>query len=254
LPALACRRAAQVCQPPGLSGALGPRYDHCSMTTIRVVLAEDNVLLREGVSRLVSANEDFELAGVASDLPQLLAVIEQQDPDVVITDIRMPPSGTDEGIKAAAWLRDNRPQVGVVVLSQYTAPGYALALLEHGSAGRAYLLKERVASVDELARAIRTVAQGGSVIDPLVVDELVRSRSQRRASSLTLLTPRESEILAEMAQGKSNAAIAAALTVSERAVEKHTNSIFAKLGLSEEKDLNRRVKAVLLYLSEHEGG
>jgi DNA-binding NarL/FixJ family response regulator len=224
------------------------------MTTIRVVLAEDNVLLREGVSRLVSGNEDFELVGVASDLPQLLDVIKEQDPDVVITDIRMPPTGSDEGIQAAAWLRANRPRVGVVVLSQYTAPGYALALLEHGSAGRAYLLKERVASVDELARAIRTVAQGGSVIDPQVVDELVRSRSQRRASNLSSLTPRESEILAEMAQGKSNSAIASALTVSERAVEKHTNSIFAKLGLSEEKDLNRRVKAVLLYLSEREGG
>jgi DNA-binding NarL/FixJ family response regulator len=224
------------------------------MTTIRVVLAEDNVLLREGVSRLVSGNEDFELVGVASDLPQLLDVIKEQDPDVVITDIRMPPTGSDEGIQAAAWLRANRPRVGVVVLSQYTAPGYALALLEHGSAGRAYLLKERVASVDELARAIRTVAQGGSVIDPQVVDELVRSRSQRRASNLSSLTPRESEILAEMAQGKSNSAIASALTVSERAVEKHTNSIFAKLGLSEEKDLNRRVKAVLLYLSDREGG
>ena len=159
------------------------------MTTIRVVLAEDNVLLREGVSRLVSGNEDFELVGVASDLPQLLDVIKEQDPDVVITDIRMPPTGSDEGIQAAAWLRANRPRVGVVVLSQYTAPGYALALLEHGSAGRAYLLKERVASVDELARAIRTVAQGGSVIDPQVVDELVRSRSQRRASNLSSLTP-----------------------------------------------------------------
>jgi DNA-binding NarL/FixJ family response regulator len=231
-----------------------PRYDHGSMDTIRVALAEDNVLLREGISRLVAANADFELVGTASDLPQLLALITEQDPDVVITDIRMPPTGTDEGIKAAAWLRDHRPKVGVVVLSQYTAPGYALALLEHGSAGRAYLLKERVASVDELARAVRVVAQGGSVIDPMVVDELVRSRANRRPSSLSSLTPRESEILAEMAQGKSNAAIAVALTVSERAVEKHTNSIFAKLGLSEEKDLNRRVKAVLVYLGEHEGG
>jgi DNA-binding NarL/FixJ family response regulator len=231
-----------------------PRYDHGSMDTIRVALAEDNVLLREGISRLVAANADFELVGTASDLPQLLALITEQDPDVVITDIRMPPTGTDEGIQAAAWLRDHRPQVGVVVLSQYTAPGYALALLEHGSAGRAYLLKERVASVDELARAVRVVAQGGSVIDPMVVDELVRSRANRRPSSLSSLTPREAEILAEMAQGKSNAAIAVTLTVSERAVEKHTNSIFAKLGLSEEKDLNRRVKAVLLYLGEHEGG
>jgi DNA-binding NarL/FixJ family response regulator len=224
------------------------------MTTIRVALAEDHVLLREGISRLVSADDDFELVGVASDLPGLLAVVAEQDPDVVITDIRMPPSGTNEGIQAAAWLREHRPAIGVVVLSQYIAPGYAIALLEHGSAGRAYLLKEQVASVDELARAIRTVAAGGSVIDPRVVDELVRERSQRHQSPLMALTPRESEILAEMAQGKSNAAIAVALTVTERAVEKHTNSIFSKLGLSEEKDVNRRVKAVLLFLSEPVGG
>jgi len=220
------------------------------MATIRVALAEDNVLLREGMSRLVAANEDFELVGVAADLPQLLRIVSEQAPDVVVTDIRMPPTGTDEGIQAAAWIREHYPQVGVVVLSQYTAPAYAVALLEHGSAGRAYLLKEQVASVDELARAIRTVAQGGSVIDPHVVDELVKARSQRHMSPLSSLTARESEILAEMAQGKSNAAIAAALTVTERAVEKHTNSIFAKLGLSEEKDVNRRVKAVLLFLSE----
>ena len=224
------------------------------MSTIRVALAEDNVLLREGVSRLVSATQDLELVGTASDLPELYDVIERSDPDVVITDIRMPPTGRDEGIQAAAWLREHRPEVGVVVLSQYTAPGYAMALLEHGSAGRAYLLKERVASVDELARAIRAVAQGGSVIDPLVVDELVRSRSGQHQPGMSSLTPRESEILAEMAQGKSNAAIATTLSVSERAVEKHTNSIFAKLGLSEEKDLNRRVKAVLLYLAEGQGG
>jgi DNA-binding NarL/FixJ family response regulator len=223
------------------------------MGTIRVALAEDNVLLQKNVSRLVAANDDFELVGTASDLPELLAVIERHEPDVVITDIRMPPTGRDEGIQAAAWLREHRPQVGVVVLSQYKAPGYAVALLEHGSAGRAYLLKERVASVDELARAIRTVARGGSVIDPLVVDQLVQSRTHPRASHLDSLTPRETQILAEMAQGKSNAAIATALTVSERAVEKHTNSIFAKLGLTEEKDVNRRVKAVLMFLSRGEG-
>jgi len=222
------------------------------MGKIRVALAEDHVLLREGISRLVAANEDFELVGMASDLPQLLAVVGEQVPDVVVTDIRMPPTGTDEGIKAAAWLRQNHPEVGVVVLSQFAAPGYALALLEHGSAGRGYLLKERIGSVDELARAIRVVAEGGSVIDPLVVDELVRARSQEREPALSSLTPREAEILAEMAQGKSNAAIAAALFVTERAVEKHTNSIFAKLGLSEEKDVNRRVKAVLVYLSQQQ--
>jgi len=223
------------------------------MATIRVALAEDNLLLREGVSRLVAANQDFELVGTASDLPELLALIERCEPDVVITDIRMPPTGRDEGIQAAAWLREHRPGVGVVVLSQYTAPGYAVALLERGSAGRAYLLKERIASVDDLVRAIRAVASGGSVIDPLVVDELVRSRSHPGASSLDTLTARETQILAEMAQGKNNAAIAAAVSVSERAVEKHTNSIFAKLGLSEEKDVNRRVMAVLLFLGRGQG-
>jgi DNA-binding NarL/FixJ family response regulator len=224
------------------------------METIRVVVAEDSPLLREGISRLVSAHDDFELVGVAADLPQLLAVIEEQSPDVVVTDIRMPPTGTDEGIQAAAWLRTNRPDVGVVILSQYAAPSYALALLEEGSAGRAYLLKERVAGADELARVIRAVAAGGSVVDPLVVDELVNARRQRRTSDLSFLTVRESEILAEMAQGKSNAAIASTLGISERAVEKHTNSIFAKLGLTEEKDVNRRVKAVLVFLSEPSGG
>ena len=237
-----------------LSGGLAARYDHRLMGIIKVALAEDNVLLREGVSRLVSANEEFELVGTAADLPQLLALVGEQHPDVVVTDIRMPPTETDEGIQAAAWLREHHPGVGVVVLSQYVGPAYAMALLEHGSAGRAYLLKERVGSVDEFARAIRVVAQGGSVIDPLVVDELVRSRSQQHQPGMSWLTPRESEILAEMAQGKSNAAIAAALGISERAVEKHTNSIFTKLGLSEEKDLNRRVKAVLLFLSEGRGG
>ncbi|MBV9093260.1 MAG: response regulator transcription factor [Streptosporangiaceae bacterium] len=222
------------------------------MRVVRVALAEDNVLLREGVSRLVAANEDFELVGVAPDLPQLLALVKQQIPDVVVTDIRMPPTGSDEGIRAAAWLREHHPRVGVVVLSQYSAPAYAVKLLEHGSAGRAYLLKENVGSVDELARAIRTVAQGGSVIDHLVVDELVRARSMERTSGLSSLTARETQILAEMAQGKSNSAIADSVCVSERAVEKHTNSIFAKLGLSEEKDVNRRVKAVLVYLHQTE--
>jgi DNA-binding NarL/FixJ family response regulator len=224
------------------------------MTVIRVVLAEDNALLREGISKLIGAHDDLELVGIAANLPELLALIETAAPDVVVTDIRMPPTGTDEGLQAATMLRHTRPDVGVVVLSQYTAPAYALALLEHGSAGRAYLLKERVAGANELAQAIRTVAAGGSTIDPLVVEELVEAQRTRQRSNLSWLTPRESEILGEMAQGKSNAAIASALKVSERAVEKHTNSIFAKLGLTEEKDVNRRVKAVLLYLSEPGGG
>jgi DNA-binding NarL/FixJ family response regulator len=220
---------------------------------IRVVLAEDNALLREGVSRLIDAHADLELVGVASDLPELLTVITECKPAVVVTDIRMPPTGTDEGIQAASWLRKNEPSIGVVVLSQYTAPAYALALLQEGSAGRAYLLKERVAGANELAQAIRVVSSGGSVIDPLVVDELVRARTKQRKSDLEWLTPRESEILAEMAQGKSNGAIAETLGVSERAVEKHSNAIFAKLGLSEERDVNRRVKAVLVYLSAQSG-
>ena len=224
------------------------------MAVIRVVLAEDNALLREGISRLVEAQGDLELVGVASDLPELLELVAKHEPDVVVTDIRMPPTGTDEGIQAAAWLREHQPTVGVVVLSQYTAPGYALALLQEGSAGRGYLLKERVAGANELAQAIRVVAGGGSVIDPLVVDELVRARASHRKSDLEWLTPRESEILAEMAQGKSNGAIAETLGVSERAVEKHSNAIFSKLGLSEERDVNRRVKAVLVYLSARSGG
>ena len=150
------------------------------MTVIRVVLAEDNALLREGISKLIEAHDDIELVGTASNLPELLALIETTIPDVVVTDIRMPPTGTDEGLQAATMLRQTRPEVGVVVLSQYTAPAYALALLEQGSAGRAYLLKERVAGANELAQAIRTVASGGSTIDPLVVEELVEAQRTRQ--------------------------------------------------------------------------
>ncbi len=216
---------------------------------IRVVLAEDHTLLREGIARLVEAQDDLDLAGTCSDLPSLLALVDEVGPDVVVTDIRMPPTGTDEGIRAAAMLRDSHPELGVVVLSQYANPAYALDLLGAGSEGRAYLLKERVSDVNELVDAIRAVAGGGSVIDPKVVEALVSATARRPSSDLDRLTPRETEILQEMATGKSNAAIATALTLSERAVEKHTNSIFSKLGLSEEKHLNRRVKAVLLYLA-----
>jgi DNA-binding NarL/FixJ family response regulator len=224
------------------------------VVAIRVVLAEDNALLRDGIARLIDADDAFELVGVAADYPQLIELADREQPDVVVTDIRMPPTGTDEGIRAASWLREHHPTVGVVVLSQYTAPAYALALLEEGSAGRAYLLKERVAGASELSHAITVVAEGGSIIDPLVVDELVRARSSRPKTDLDWLTPRETEILSEMAQGKSNGAIAKSLGVSERAVEKHSNAIFAKFGLSEEHDLNRRVKAVLVYLAGSPGG
>jgi DNA-binding NarL/FixJ family response regulator len=221
--------------------------------SLRVVVAEDNALLREGLSRLIASEPDLELAGTCADLPGLLAAIDEEPPDVVVTDIRMPPSGTDEGIRAANTVRERHPEVGVVVLSQYANPDYALALLEGGSARRAYLLKERVGDVEELLGAIREVARGGSVVDPKVVDALVTATSRAVRSDLDRLTPRESEILGEMATGKSNAAIASSLILSERAVEKHTNSIFSKLGLTEEPDVNRRVKAVLLFLAERGG-
>ena len=217
---------------------------------IRVVLAEDNYLVREGVRRLLQSEGDIEVVRTCADLYELLSAVDELAPDVVVTDIRMPPSGTDEGIRAAGHLRESSPGTGVVVLSQYASPDYALALLEDGARGRAYLLKERVSEAEQLATAIREVADGGSVVDPVVVEELIAARSRGARSRLRHLTAREMEVLAEMAQGKNNAAVAAALVVSERAVEKHINSIFAKLGLSEDYDVNRRVKAVLLYLSE----
>ena len=216
---------------------------------VRVVVAEDNALLRDGLRRIVESQADLELVAACGSLDELYEAVELHAPDVVVTDIRMPPTGTDEGIRAAAAFRSRQPELGVVVLSQYVSPQYAVALLDQGSAGRAYLLKDRVADVDDLVDAIRVVARGGSVIDPKVVDELVRARSQDGRSPLEQLTPREREVLAEMASGKSNAAIAGSLFLSERAVEKHINSMFSKLHLVEEVDTNRRVKAVLLYLA-----
>ncbi|MBW0088596.1 response regulator transcription factor [Pseudonocardia sp. KRD-184] len=215
----------------------------------RVVLAEDNALLRAGLVRLVDAAEDLTLVGAAADLPALTDLVDREAPDVVVTDIRMPPTHTDEGIALATRLRDERPEMGVLVLSQYAEAPYAMALLAGGTARRGYLLKERVADGDELAEAIRRVAAGGSVIDPTVIEGLVAA-NRAAPSDLDRLTPRELQVLGEMAQGKSNAAVAAALVLSERAIEKHTNSIFSKLGLSEERDLNRRVSAVLMYLQE----
>jgi len=221
--------------------------------TIRVVVADDSYLLREAVSRLVDGEEDLEVVGTCANRDELLAMVDDSEPDVVVTDIRMPPTGTDEGIQVAQSVRASHPSMGVVVLSQYSTPSYAVALLEGGSAGRAYLLKDRVARADELVAAIRAVAAGGSVIDPKVVEEVVNSRAAAAASPLGRLTPREREILGEIAQGKSNGAIAATLMLSERAVEKHINSILSKLQLSEEPDVNRRVKAVLVYLAQAGG-
>jgi DNA-binding NarL/FixJ family response regulator len=217
---------------------------------IRVVLADDNYLLREGVKQLIESQPELELAAVAVDFDSLMAAVAAERPEVVITDIRMPPTGTDEGIRAAEQIRVKYPQTGVVVLSQYAEPEYALTLLEKGAAGRAYLLKERVSDIDQLVNAIREVAKGGSVIDSKVVEALVAARTRKPDSPLRDLTPREQEVLAAMAEGKNNAAIAARLFLTERAVEKHINSIFSKLGLAEEKDVHRRVKAALLYLAE----
>jgi DNA-binding NarL/FixJ family response regulator len=221
---------------------------------VRVVLAEDNSLLRQGLVRLVSHAPDLELVGVAQDLDGLQKLVADEKPDVVVSDIRMPPTHSDEGIRIAAQLRQERPEVGVVLLSQFAEPSYALALLEGGAAGRAYLLKERVGDIDELTSAIRQVASGGSVIDPTVVEGLVAATRRPDKSPLDALTPRELEVLSEMAQGKSNAAIAGSLFLSERAIEKHSNAIFGKLGLSEEPDRNRRVAAVLVYLDQHRNG
>ena len=218
---------------------------------IRVVLAEDNYLVREGVKRLLESQEDVDLVGVAEDYPTLEQAVEKHRPDVVVTDIRMPPTNTDEGIQASERFRETHPETGVVVLSQFAEPGYALALLEKGSARRAYLLKERVSDVEQLIGAIREVAGGGSVIDPKVVEVLVTARGKAAESPVARLTPREREILGEMAQGRNNASVAASLFLTERAVEKHINSIFSKLGLSEEPAVHRRVKAVLLFLADH---
>jgi DNA-binding NarL/FixJ family response regulator len=215
-----------------------------------LVLAEDQYLVREGVRRLLEAQDDLEVAAVCDDLDSLLAAVEAERPDVVLTDIRMPPGGTDEGIQAAARLRETRPEVGVVVLSQYATPSYAVALLEGGSEGRAYLLKERVSDVDQLVGAIRTVAEGGSVMDPKVVDALVAETARSDDSPLDQLTPRERDVLREMAEGKNNAAIAATLFLTERSVEKVIHSIFLKLGLTWEEAVHKRVKAVVLYLAE----
>ena len=217
---------------------------------IRLVLAEDHLLVREGVRRLLETQPDLEVAAVCGDLDSLLAAVEAEQPDVVVTDIRMPPGNTDEGIQAAERLRTTDPDVGVVVLSQYATPSYALALLEGGSAGRSYLLKERVQEPEQLVSAIRAVAEGGSVIDPKVVEALVAENTRGEESPLNQLTPRERDVLREMAAGKSNAAIGESLFLAERSVEKVIHSIFLKLGLTWEPSVHKRVKAVILYLAE----
>jgi len=218
---------------------------------VRVVVADDNFLLREGLERLLATVDDLDVVGSCGDLDGLLAMVAAEAPDAVLTDIRMPPSHTDEGVRAALAIRAAHPQTGVVVLSQHASPSYAFALLGGATTtGIGYLLKDRVSDVQQLAGALRTVATGGSVVDPLVVQELIAARRVLADSPLTALSERELEVLAAMAEGLSNAAIAARTYSSERTVEKHINTIFTKLTLPNEPDTNRRVKAVLVYLSE----
>jgi DNA-binding NarL/FixJ family response regulator len=217
---------------------------------IRVVFAEDNYLVREGTAALLATSGDIELVGTATTKDELLAAVEEHRPDAVLTDIRMPPTGTNEGIDAAKQIRGTHPDIGVVVLSQFAEEDYAYDLLKDGAGGLGYLLKERVADVTELVRALGEVARGGSVLDPKVVETLVAAKERMAHSPLGQLTDREREVLGEMAQGRNNAAIAKSLFLTERAVEKHINSLFHKLDLTEEPDVHRRVMAVLAFLRE----
>ena len=219
---------------------------------IRVVFAEDNYLVREGTAALLATSYEIELVGTAATRDELLEAVETHAPDAVLTDIRMPPTGTNEGIEAAKKIRAEHPAIGVVVLSQFAEEEYAYDLLKDGAAGLGYLLKERVADVDELVRALTEVSRGGSVLDPKVVEQLVAAKDRMGHSPLASLTDREREVLAHMAQGENNAAIAKSLFLTERAVEKHINSLFHKLDLTEEPDVHRRVMAVLAFLHETE--
>jgi DNA-binding NarL/FixJ family response regulator len=221
---------------------------------IRLVLAEDHYLVREGLRRLLETHPGFEVAAVCGDLASLLEAVDREGPDVVVTDIRMPPDHSDEGIQAASRLRETNPGIGVVVLSQYANPSYALALLDTGSAGRAYVLKERVHDLDQLVAAIRAVSEGGSLIDSKVVEGLVADRARPATSPLNELTTREREVLRKMAEGMNNAAIGEDLVVTEGSVEKVIHSIFMKLGLTWESAVHKRVKAVILYLAESDRG
>jgi DNA-binding NarL/FixJ family response regulator len=220
------------------------------VAAIRVVIAEDSLIIREGIQQLLADSPSVDVVAICGEIDDVLEAVERDPPDVVLTDIRMPPSNTDEGIRLASHLRESRPSIGVVVLSQYAEPPYVLSLLEGGSDHRGYLLKERIHDRGQLVSAIETVGRGGSVIDPKVVEVLVEARRRSDRSPLAELTPRERDVLAEIAEGKSNAAIAESLVLSKRAVEKNINVIFMKLGLGAAEDVSKRVKATLMFLAE----
>jgi DNA-binding NarL/FixJ family response regulator len=217
---------------------------------IRILVGDDSYLIQEGLRNLLARAQGLDVLGFHGDYDSLLAAAEAQTPDVVLTDIRMPPDGTDEGIRIAVRLGETRPEVGVIVLSQFVDPAYAIRLLEHGSARRGYILKERLGTREQLVSAIQEVAAGGCVVDPKVVEALVEKRSQSAESPLAQLTSREREVLAEVAAGKSNASIATSLFLTKGAVEKHINSIFSKLGLPDDTEVNRRVTVTLLFLAD----
>ena len=218
--------------------------------SLRVAIAEDSYLVREAVRQLLERASEIEVVAVCEDTQALLEAVEREAPDVVVSDIWMPPFQGDDGIRVAARLRETHPSIGVVILSQYADPGLALELFESGSEGRAYLLKERVGDRGELVEAIQAVAERRSVVDAKIIDLLIAERARSAASPLDELTAREREVLAEVAVGKSNAAIAGSLFLTKRAVEKHINAIFMKLNLRESADTSRRVKAALIYLAD----
>ena len=220
---------------------------------IRVVVAEDSFLVRDGIVRLLESQSDIDVVGVGTDYAEGFAAVEANQPDVLLTDIRMPPNRADEGIKLAEHCRRRHPGMGVLLLSQYVEPSYVRALLTQGTDGRGYLLKERVASAEHLINAVRAVATGDSAIDPKVVESLVQRRTRAGDRRISRLSPREREVLAAIAEGQNNAAVAQQLVLSPKAVEKHINSIFAKLGLSGDQQHHPRVRATLMYLSEGHG-
>lgn len=218
--------------------------------TLRVAIADDHYLVREGTRRALEAGGDIEVVASVGSAEELEQEVERLRPDVVITDIRMPPGHHTEGIEAAHRIRAAHPEVGIVVLSQYAEATYALDLLKDGTAGLAYLLKERIGDPDQLVDVVHEVARGGSVVDPDVVAALVGSNSRQERSPLSHLTERERDVLEQMAQGRTNAAIAESLYLSESSIEKYATSIFAKLGLSDEPQTHRRVAAVLAFLRD----
>lgn len=215
---------------------------------LRVVVADDVLLMRQGVVRVLEAIPGVDVVAECDDAEQLLAAVAKHEPDVALTDIAMPPTHTDEGIRAAIQLRSERPDLGIVVLSQYAEPDYVLDLFDNGSDHLGYLLKERIGDPEELARAVDAVAAGDSVVDPKIVEILVSARSSADRA-VDRLTPRETEVLSVMAEGLNNAAIAQRLVLSDKAVAKHINAIFSKLDLGGDEASHRRVKAVLTWLA-----